>query len=326
MHGLSDALLGTLFTWFLTAVGAACVLFVPRNRRDILDSSLGFSGGVMLAASYWSLLEPALSLAEDQGWASMSCVPVGAGLVGGAAFVLAADLCLPDNVVEMITSGTDANEHTDTQEECCPSKFENSSQSNSSSNPNTGLRQRIVNNENTNNNSSTMETSPNSDTNSSNSRSNTQQLRRLILLIIAITVHNFPEGLAVGVAYASVGRPGVDIQQAHNLALGIGLQNFPEGLAVSVPLKAAGYSTLSSFFWGQASGMVEPLAGLLGVLCVTMVERLLPVALAFAAGAMIWVVCNDIVPECTANGNSKLCSVGVIIGFVVMMSLDTALA
>lgn len=152
------------------------------------------------------------------------------------------------------------------------------------------------------------------------------QLRRLFLLIVAITVHNFPEGLAVGVGYASVGRPGVDLQQAHNLALGIGLQNFPEGLAVSVPLKAAGFSTISSFFWGQASGMVEPIAGIIGVICVALVEQILSIALSFAAGAMIWVVCNDIIPEASSHNHTRLCSIGIIVGFVVMMCLDTALA
>ena len=270
----------------------------------------------MLAASYWSLLDPALNLAEEQGWGKGSCVPVAAGLMAGAAFVLAADMCLPDDVVEMITNGKPTEQVSEN------SMYLNNLQAPTDSykdNSNSNVRQRTVNNNKTEKKVSTRETS------SSDRSKNTQQLRRLVLLIIAITVHNFPEGLAVGVAYASVGRPGVNIQQAHNLALGIGLQNFPEGLAVSVPLKAAGFSTFSSFFWGQASGMVEPLAGILGVLCVALVERMLPVALSFAAGAMIWVVCNDIVPECAAHGNTRLCSLGVVLGFVVMMSLDTAL-
>lgn len=260
----------------------------------------------MLAASYWSLLAPALSLAGDQGWGAASCVPVAVGLVLGAGFVLLADVLLPEGadnpevltcvssnetMVQVPETSHNETEHPELRYRGKPDKI--------SVNHDQSFKQF--------------------------DSTKSKELRRLLLLVIAITVHNFPEGLAVGVGYASVGRPGVDLQQAHNLALGIGLQNFPEGLAVSVPLRAAGFSTGRAFFWGQASGMVEPLAGVIGVLCVALVEQILPVALAFAAGAMIWVVCNDIVPEAASKDNTKLCSVGIIVGFIVMMCLDTSL-
>lgn len=313
MHGLLNAIYGTLFTWGLTALGAACVLIVPGKRRDVLDISLGFSGGVMLAASYWSLLSPALDLAEKQGWGKGSCIPVSIGLVLGAGFVLLADLLLPDTVTLMSNKTADNKKIDGEPEDSITIESRDSNMTRDSE-----VRHRKPN------------LAANSETSADNSKIDEKlrkvQLRRLVLLIVAITVHNFPEGLAVGVGYASVGRPGVDLQQAHNLAIGIGLQNFPEGLAVSVPLKAAGFSTFDSFFWGQASGMVEPIAGIIGVICVTLVEQILSIALSFAAGAMIWVVCNDIVPEASAYNHTRLCSIGVIVGFVVMMCLDTALA
>eukprot|EP01098_Paradermamoeba_levis_P000834 TRINITY_DN10967_c0_g1_i1.p1 TRINITY_DN10967_c0_g1~~TRINITY_DN10967_c0_g1_i1.p1 ORF type:complete len:191 (-),score=46.28 TRINITY_DN10967_c0_g1_i1:177-749(-) len=149
---------------------------------------------------------------------------------------------------------------------------------------------------------------------------------RVILLVLAITVHNFPEGLAVGVGFGSVGRSAsATFQNARNLAIGIGLQNFPEGLAVSLPLRRAGASPWKSFWFGQLSGMVEPIAGLLGAFSVSFSEPLLPYSLAFAAGSMIYVVVDDLIPEAINSGNSLLCTWGCMLGFVVMMSMDVAL-
>jgi len=299
-----NALYGTLFTWGLTALGSAVVFFVPPGNRLVLDVSLGFSAGVMLAASYWSLLAPALELSVTQGWGAMACIPVSIGLILGSAFVLVADLSLPSDVSSIYTKPKEESpikeqysDHTKVQEV-------------------SELRYR-------GNKQSAPDTKPSKEDSQNDKNA---QIRRLILLIIAITVHNFPEGLAVGVGYGSVGKHGVTIQQAHNLAIGIGLQNFPEGLAVSVPLRAAGFSTMSSFFWGQLSGMVEPIAGVLGALAVNVAEWAMPISLAFAAGAMIWVVFSEIVPESAQSGNSRACSVGAMIGFIVMMSLDTSLS
>ncbi|XP_016348596.1 zinc transporter ZIP11-like [Sinocyclocheilus anshuiensis] len=150
--------------------------------------------------------------------------------------------------------------------------------------------------------------------------------RRIVLLILAITIHNIPEGLAVGVGFGAVGKtPSATFESARNLAVGIGIQNFPEGLAVSLPLRGSGVSTWRSFWYGQLSGMVEPLAGLLGAVAVVLAEPLLPYALAFAAGAMVYVVVDDIIPEAQVSGNGKLASWTSILGFIVMMSLDVGL-
>jgi len=150
--------------------------------------------------------------------------------------------------------------------------------------------------------------------------------RRVLLLITAITLHNFPEGLAVGVGFGAIGKvDGASFATARNLAIGIGLQNFPEGLAVSMPLKRAGKSSLVAFFYGQLSGMVEPLAGLMGAFLVQLMEPLLPYAMSFAAGAMVYVVVDDLIPEAVTSGKSELCSIGTMIGFTLMMVLDVAL-
>ncbi|XP_009876964.1 PREDICTED: zinc transporter ZIP11, partial [Apaloderma vittatum] len=150
--------------------------------------------------------------------------------------------------------------------------------------------------------------------------------RRIMLMILAITIHNIPEGLAVGVGFGAVGKSAsATFQSARNLAIGIGIQNFPEGLAVSLPLRGAGFSPWKAFWYGQLSGMVEPLAGVFGAFAVVVAEPLLPYALGFAAGAMVFVVMDDIVPEAQTSGNGKLASWTSILGFVVMMSLDVGL-
>ena len=248
-----QGLLATVFTYAMTALGAATVLFFHRVGRRLLDTMMGFAAGVMIAASFWSLLAPALDLAAELGgtpWLS-----VAAGFLLGGALVTAADPLL----ARLSRFGAD------------------------------GPR------------------------------------RRSALLVAAVTLHNFPEGLAVGVAFGGAALTGGEgIPGAIMVALGIGLQNFPEGVCVAMPLRRDGCTPWRSFLAGQASGLVEPLGGVLGVLCVLAMRQLLPVALAFSAGAMIAVVCAELIPE--AFHESKLpASCGVLLGFTVMMVMDVAL-
>lgn len=257
-----QALLATLFTWAVTALGASLVFFTKNVNRRLLDAMFGFAGGVMIAASYWSLLAPAIEMAEaDQvsAW-----LPAAVGFSLGALFLSMSDKLLP----HLHIHGQEG------EEEGPPT-----------------------------------------------------QLRRSALLVLAITLHNIPEGLAVGVAFggAFLGLPSVTIGGAVALAIGIGLQNFPEGVAVAVPLRREGMSSGRSFWYGQLSGVVEPLAGVLGAAAVLWVEPVLPYALSFAAGAMIFVVVEEVIPESQRSGNADLATLGVISGFVVMMVLDVAL-
>ncbi|SPQ94493.1 ZIP Zinc transporter [Plasmodiophora brassicae] len=269
--GIVGALYGTLLTWGLTAVGAAGILVIPAStsparQRCILDASFGFAAGIMTAASFWSLLHPAMELAQATG-AFVSCpyVPVSIGFILGAAFVHLADWALKEY------------------------RFDGMAPSSSSS--------------------------PDDDK-IAKAKSQTQW-RRTVLIVIAITAHNIPEGLAVGVAFATM-----PLGRARSLAIAIGLQNMPEGLAVSLPLYRAGASAWKAFFIGQLSGMVEPVGGFLGAYAVTLFEPMLPWAMAFAAGAMIFVVFDDIVPECSAEGNTRLASWFGIGGFVLMTVMD----
>jgi ZIP family zinc transporter len=257
-----QALLGTLFTYFMTLVGAASVFLVKKASRNLLNLMLGFAGGVMIAASFWSLLAPAIDMCRElnlPGW-----LPPAAGFLAGASFLFLLDRITPHLHLFM---------PEDTAE---------------------GLK---------------------------------THWRRTTLLILAITLHNIPEGLAVGVAFgaASAGISKATFGGAVALALGIGLQNLPEGLAVSGPLRAAGLSRGKSFFLGQLSGLVEPVAGVLGALAVSRMIYLLPYALSFAAGAMIYVVVEEVIPESQEGGKSDLSTIGLIVGFLVMMILDVAL-
>lgn len=330
-----QALLGTLFTWGLTAAGAALVFIFSSGQKRILDGSLGFAAGVMLAASYWSLLAPAIEMAEESGrYGDFAFFPVAVGFALGALFVYFADLMMP-----VLGVGSDPhmalalpsdvkkakeqkkNSMTLWSEEDDLSirigrtgvhsdKIENGEVYQRRKGPNTGHSE--VQEVNAKPQEQTGQTS--------------SSWRRIVLLILAITIHNIPEGLAVGVGFGAVGKTqSATFESARNLAIGIGIQNFPEGLAVSLPLRASGVSTWRSFWYGQLSGMVEPLAGLLGAVAVVLAEPLLPYALAFAAGAMVYVVVDDIIPEAQVSGNGKLASWTSIIGFIVMMSLDVGL-
>jgi zinc transporter, ZIP family len=258
-----QALIGSGFGWFMTALGATTIFFTRAINRKLLDSMLGFAAGVMIAASYWSLLAPAIALAEENG-GPPAWVPAVVGFLLGGIFLRGLDLVLPHLHPNLPMEGREGLETT---------------------------------------------------------------WRRTTLLILAITLHNIPEGLAVGVAFgaAAAGLPAATTAGAVALAIGIGIQNFPEAMAVSMPLRRAGMSRFRSFWYGQLSGIVEPVAGVLGAIAVLQSRALLPYALAFAAGAMIFVVVEDLIPEAQCEGNADLATMGAMIGFAVMMTLDVAL-
>lgn len=325
-----QALLGTLFTWGVTALGSALVFVFNSGQRKVLDASLGFAAGVMLAASYWSLLAPAIEMAETSGsygeGGKFAFVPVSIGFILGAVFVYGADKLMPllgvesSNFAEALTGDFQNGIACKEKESKDNIHHTEISIHNLSHNRDTSqLTQRKK---------EYLHDSCNKDIDHEGQISKEQKAswRRILLLIIAITVHNIPEGLAVGVGFGAIGKTAAaTFENARNLAIGIGIQNFPEGLAVSLPLRGAGFSSWKSFWYGQLSGMVEPLAGLFGALAVVVAEPLLPYALAFAAGAMVYVVVDDIIPEAQTSGNGRLASCTTIVGFVVMMSLDVGL-
>ena len=257
-----QALVATLFTWFVTALGAALVFFFKTINRKVLDGMLGFAAGVMIAASYWSLLAPAIEMAEESSLPAW--IPATTGFLLGGLFLYIADKIIPH-----LHLGFPMEE---------------------AEGPKTSWH-------------------------------------RSILLVLAITLHNIPEGLAVGVAFGALASdlPSATLAGAIALALGIGIQNFPEGAAVSVPLRREGFSRLKSFWYGQASGIVEPIAGVLGAVSVILIKPILPYALAFAAGAMIYVVVEELIPESQLAKNTDIATLGAMAGFAVMMTLDVAL-
>ncbi|XP_075558225.1 zinc/iron regulated transporter-related protein 48C isoform X1 [Dermacentor variabilis] len=289
-------------------------------QRKILDGSLGFAAGVMLAASFWSLLAPAIEIAESAGgYGRLAFIPVGFGFFLGALFVYAMDKLIPsydghkaDLALAMqLEKKSTLKRHIQTGEESALAYR------NGYSDPNVQLRKKPL--------TATQVTMPT--VNDAETAENLKRWKRIFLLVVAVTVHNIPEGLAVGVGFGAAGSSEHStFETARNLALGIGIQNFPEGLAVSLPLRGAGFSKWKSFWYGQLSGVVEPAAGILGCLAVTMAQPLLPYALAFAAGAMVYVVVDDIVPEAQACSNGRLASWTTVVGFIVMMALDVGLS
>ncbi|XP_004447529.1 zinc transporter ZIP11 isoform X2 [Dasypus novemcinctus] len=329
LHGHSSvfqALLGTAFTWGMTAAGAALVFVFSSGQRRILDGSLGFAAGVMLAASYWSLLAPAVEMATSSGgFGAFAFLPVAVGFTLGAAFVYGADLLMPSlgiaedpqMALALNLDPTLMKKKTDPEGPVLFPESELSIRIDKSENGEAYQRRKVT---------ATGPPEDNAPPLSSRAQSGGSSWRRIALLILAITIHNIPEGLAVGVGFGAVEKTAsATFESARNLAIGIGIQNFPEGLAVSLPLRGAGFSTWRAFWYGQLSGMVEPLAGVFGAFAVGLAEPILPYALAFAAGAMVYVVMDDIIPEAQTSGNGKLASWGSILGFVVMMSLDVGL-
>ncbi len=261
LHPVLQALVATAFTWGATALGAAAVFTARTVNRRVLDGMLGFAAGVMVAASFWSLLAPAIEMSA--GGRLPIWLPAAAGFLAGGVFLGAVDRILPHLHVGFRRD----------EAEGIPTSW-----------------------------------------------------RRSTLLILAITLHNIPEGLAVGVAFgaAAAGFPAASLGGAVALAAGIAIQNFPEGLAVSMPLRREGMSRLRSFWYGQLSAVVEPVAAVAGAAAVFLARPLLPYALAFAAGAMIFVVVEEVVPESQRGGNADLATMGAMVGFVVMMVLDVA--
>lgn len=265
LNPLLQALIGGLFTWGMTALGAGVVFFTKSVSQKVLDSMLGFAAGVMIAASVWSLIIPAIEMTEAMG--GIGWLPAAAGFLVGGLFLRVCDAFLPHLHIGL----------PKTEAEGVSTSW-----------------------------------------------------RRSTLLVLAITLHNIPEGLAIGVLFGGAA-VGIDptgtatIAGAIALALGIGIQNLPEGTAVSVPLRREGVGMGKSFYYGQLSGAVEPVFCVIGALAVIYVQPILPFALAFAAGAMIYVVVEELIPESQLHGNADLATLGTMVGFVIMMTLDVAL-
>lgn len=262
-HPAMQALFATLFTWGVTALGASLVFFFKNVSQKFLDAMMGFAAGVMIAASFWSLLAPAIEMSRDDSLMPVWAPPL-IGFMLGGVFLFGVDRALPHLHVGFEPEDAEGPKTT---------------------------------------------------------------WRRSILLVLAITIHNIPEGIAIGVAFGAVAHnlPAYSLGAAVALAIGIGLQNFPEGTAVSVPLRREGISRRRSFFYGQMSGFVEPLGGILGAIAVLSMQAILPYALAFAAGAMIYVVVEELIPESQLAGNTDLATMATLVGFSIMMVLDVAL-
>jgi ZIP family zinc transporter len=260
-----QSLLGGLFTWGLTALGAALVFFTKSVSHKLLDAMMGFAAGVMIAASFWSLLVPSIDMAAAQGL--IEWMPAIVGFLSGGLFLRICDEYLPHLHIGMPVE----------EAEGLPTSW-----------------------------------------------------RRATLLVLAITLHNIPEGLAIGVLFGAAASGieaagGATVMGAVTLAIGIGIQNFPEGTAVSMPLRREGLSVGKSFWYGQLSGIVEPISAVIGAAAVLMVQPILPYALSFAAGAMIYVVVEELIPESQHRGNTDIATLGTMLGFSVMMVLDVAL-
>ena len=262
LNPILQALLATIFTWGMTAAGAATVFLAKNVSRSLLNAMLGFAAGVMIAASFWSLLAPAIAMSEGSGVPGW--IPAVVGFLLGGAFLWMVDRILPHLHLGLEIEQAEGIKTT---------------------------------------------------------------WQRSVLLVTAITLHNFPEGLAVGVAFGAVaaGLPAATLAGAIALTVGIGIQNFPEGLAVSMPLRREGFSRGKSFLYGQASGLVEPIAGVLGAAAVLLMQPILPYALSFAAGAMIYVVVEELIPESQQGQDTHMSTIGAMLGFAVMMILDVAL-
>lgn len=259
LNPIIQALIATLFTYSITALGASLVYFFKKINKTFMDGMLGFSAGIMIAASFFSLIMPALDMANELNIKAWLIVTIGF-ICGGLL------LFIGDKLYDL---------------------YENKNQK----------------------------------------KQKKKSLKRSIMLMLSITLHNIPEGMAVGVAFGSViyNINGANLISAWILALGIGLQNFPEGTAVSMPLRREGFSPSKSFFYGQLSGIVEPISGIIGALLVIKIRILLPILLAFAAGAMIYVVVEELIPESQTNKKKDLMAIFTIIGFSLMMVLDITL-
>ena len=262
-----QALLAGLFTWGCTIVGSAVVFFFKQVSRKLLDIMMGFAAGVMIAASFWSLLAPSIEYAEVS-YGKLSWLPAAIGFLVGGFFLRLIDAVVPHlHLSKDISEAESVPEHS------------------------------------------------------------RKKLSKTALLFLAITIHNFPEGLAVGVAFGALAaNPSPEaFVGAIGLALRIGLQNVPEGAALSIPIRTDGKSRLKAFYWGSMSAIVEPIGAVLGAVAVMAMTAILPYALSFAAGAMIFVVVEELIPDSQTNGNTDVATLGLMVGFVLMMVLDVAL-
>ncbi|HFU4216967.1 TPA: ZIP family metal transporter [Streptococcus suis] len=262
-----QALIGGLFTWFCTILGSAIVFFFKTVSRRLLDTMLGFAAGVMIAASFWSLLAPSIEYAEAS-YGSLAWIPAAVGFAVGGIFLRLVDAWVPH-----LHLGHDKDQAEGGDEK------------------------------------------------------NRKNLSKTALLFLAITIHNIPEGLAVGVTFGALASnysPAAFVG-ALGLAIGIGLQNIPEGAALAIPIRTDGASRWKAFYWGSMSAIVEPIAALIGAVAVTYMTPILPYALSFAAGAMIFVVVEELIPESQTNGNTDIATLGLMAGFIIMMVLDVAL-
>lgn len=253
----TQAFIATLFTWGITALGASVVFFIRKINKNFMDAMLGFASGVMISASFWSLLSPSIEMANSLNLNACLIAFLGFGSGGLLLFIA-------DKIYQKLDKKNEEK---------------------------------------------------------------TNKIKRCAMLMFSITIHNIPEGLAVGVAFGSIayGLEGATLISACILALGIGLQNFPEGTAISVPLRREGLSRKKAFFYGQLSGIVEPIAGFIGALLVTKIRLLLPFLLSFAAGTMIYVVVEELIPESQTNEKKDLMALFTLIGFSIMMILDISL-
>lgn len=334
---VTQALLGTLLTWGLTAAGAALVIFVRGNQRRSLDAALGFAAGVMIAASFWSLLKPAIEMAESSKlYGVYSFLPVAGGFLLGSIFVYGCDKLMSylglnsTNMMIQMTQGKDKAEIAIDESKQNGASARHVSKSLDSFSDCLSVQHSGESRRRKKGSISDMEQctyTAEAAAEQQRAQEALSQWKRIMLLVVAITVHNIPEGLAVGVSFGAVGTTNSStFESARNLAIGIGIQNFPEGLAVSLPLHAAGFSVMRALWYGQLSGMVEPIFGVLGAVAVTFANLILPYALSFAAGAMIYIVADDILPEAHASGNGTIATWGTVSGFLIMMCLEVALS
>lgn len=334
---VTQALLGTLLTWGLTAAGAALVIFVRGNQRRSLDAALGFAAGVMIAASFWSLLNPAIEMAESSKlYGVYSFLPVAGGFLLGSIFVYGCDKLMSylglnsTNMMIQMTQSKDKAEIAIDELKQNGANARHASKSLDSFSDCLSVQHSGESRRRKKGSISEVEQctySVETALEQQRAQEALSQWKRIMLLVVAITVHNIPEGLAVGVSFGAVGTTNSStFESARNLAIGIGIQNFPEGLAVSLPLHAAGFSVMRALWYGQLSGMVEPIFGVLGAVAVTFANLILPYALSFAAGAMIYIVADDILPEAHASGNGTIATWGTVSGFLIMMCLEVALS
>lgn len=267
LHPAVQALIAGLFTWGCTIFGSAFVFFFKMVNQKLLDSMMGFAAGVMIAASFWSLLEPSLEYAQSS-FGDWNWIPAASGFLFGGFFIRLIDYLVP-------------HLHLDKM--------------------NVSEAEGVIQH---------------------------QGLSKSILLFLAITIHNIPEGLAIGVTFgaiSSMADTSTALMGAIGLAIGIGLQNVPEGSALSLPIRGEGASRAKAFWYGAMSAVVEPIAAVFGAIFVLSMTAVLPYALAFAAGAMIFVVVEELIPESQSNGNTDIATLSLMVGFVIMMVLDVAL-